>query len=608
MAFATGILFTAVAGICLLGAIVFIHELGHFLVAKACGVRILVFSLGFGPKLFGVRVGHTEYRVSILPLGGYVRMFGDDITEDIAPEDRAVSFLHKPIPMRMAIAAAGPVANFLLPIALFFVLALGVHKVAAPHVGTVLPGEPAATAGILPGDILLSVDDVAVQSFSDVQEYVEVRPRQKVQFKIRRDGVEKTLEIVPRAVAGTNPLALEAEVGRVGIVTSERLPRVHLDQYMDTVAKYLHTGDLVTAVNGVNVDTARAFRDAMLRAPADKPLSLTIAQPATTPDGAPTSRAVTLAPRTDAIPEAITMVQQGVTRDELAYGPTATAIDSTRRILLDEAAQRHRFFGLANLEGTLRRIEPGTAASAAGLSPGDRIVSIDGHPLTHAGEVASRLFERPKDVHVVGVIDGAPFAAASPLPSDDDAGAPTDTDVVATTTESAPLRIVVFRMLPSPKWGMEDFRVFGVEAATAYGPAALVDKDVGVAEAFTTALAQTGGLIRDTVVGIVKLATGQFSVRSMGGPITIFSLAGQAADRGVDDFVFLMAFISVNLGIVNLLPVPVLDGGHLLLFSIEAVRRKRMSLAAQEKLLKVGLLLLGALMALAFFNDVMRIL
>ena len=94
----------------------------------------------------------------------------------------------------------------------------------------------------------------------------------------------------------------------------------------------------------------------------------------------------------------------------------------------------------------------------------------------------------------------------------------------------------------------------------------------------------------------------------MGGPITIFSLAGQAADRGVDDFVFLMAFISVNLGIVNLLPVPVLDGGHLLLFSIEAVRRKRMSLAAQEKLLKVGLLLLGALMALAFFNDVMRIL
>jgi regulator of sigma E protease len=209
---------TLLAGGLLLGVLVFVHELGHFLVAKACGVRVLVFSLGFGPRLFGFRRGDTDYRVSAIPLGGYVRMFGDDVGEEIPEEERHRSFLHKPTLQKSAIAFAGPAANFLLPVALFFALFVGQETTSGTLVGTVVPGEPAAEAGLLPGDRLVEVEGRAVTTFREVQKIVEARPGLETRLVVERDGQRVLLSLVPRGAPSLNPLEQDKELGRVGIM------------------------------------------------------------------------------------------------------------------------------------------------------------------------------------------------------------------------------------------------------------------------------------------------------------------------------------------------------------------------------------------------------
>src|SRR5512144_2412845 len=138
----------------LLGGLIFVHELGHFVTAKLLGVKVLKFSIGFGPRLMGLRRGETEYLLSLLPLGGYVKMAGDDPSQPPDPADRGRGFLEQTPSRRFAIAAAGPVANLLFPMIIY--LALGLAQTgsltAGPTVGTVFPGSPAEAAGLRPGD------------------------------------------------------------------------------------------------------------------------------------------------------------------------------------------------------------------------------------------------------------------------------------------------------------------------------------------------------------------------------------------------------------------------------------------------------------------------
>jgi regulator of sigma E protease len=164
---------TLIAGFILLGVLIFFHELGHFVVAKLCGVRVLTFSLGFGPRLFGVTVGDTDYRISALPLGGYVRMYGDDLHEEVPDEEKHRAFLHRPIPQKAAIAVAGPAANFLLPIVLFFGAALGTETVPQAVVGTVLSGEAAERAGLVRGDKVISANGAPIGDFYELLDVIK---------------------------------------------------------------------------------------------------------------------------------------------------------------------------------------------------------------------------------------------------------------------------------------------------------------------------------------------------------------------------------------------------------------------------------------------------
>jgi regulator of sigma E protease len=219
----------------ILSVVVFIHELGHYLAAKAAGVRIEVFSLGFGPELWGWndRSG-TRWRVSLLPLGGYVKMFGESMpteltgktTDEIAADapkpltaaEKAVAFAHKSLPRRAGIVAAGPAANFVLAwivlAALFVVVG---RPFTPPEIGAVSPGSAAAAAGLQPGDVFERVDGEAVKRFEDVQRIVSASPDRPMTIVVQRGDAEVSVTATPRRSVMTDNFGNHREVGLLGV-------------------------------------------------------------------------------------------------------------------------------------------------------------------------------------------------------------------------------------------------------------------------------------------------------------------------------------------------------------------------------------------------------
>jgi regulator of sigma E protease len=574
---------TILAGGLLLGVLVFVHELGHFLVAKACGVRVLVFSLGFGPRLFGFRRGDTDYRVSAVPLGGYVRMYGDDVGEEVPEEERHRSFLHKPTLQKSAIAFAGPAANFLLPVVLFFALFVGTETTSGTLVGTVVPGEPAAEAGLVPGDRLLEVEGRRVETFREVQKIVEARPGQKTRLLIERGGERLPLVLTPKSTPSLSPLERDKQLGRVGIMPHVQRPFLSVAPGSPAAAAGLKTLDLVTAVDATPV-RSREHLLSLLDERAGAPLTLTVqVQPLAQEEGEPEERTIPLAPAPEegALYHVEAEVSRdGVSDDELTDPKLMALAAKTRAALADEARASARRLGVSSYEGTLHVVEDDTPAGRLGVRRGDRVVTVHGEPVQVGSEVSTRLLGRPDDVHVVGVLD-----------------------------EQGRGRVLAFRLEPEKERGRQDFKTFGAfPGGGTWTDGELVTRQVSVVEATTRAVDETVGMVKMTLKSLWMLVTGQVGMSSLGGPITIVDLAGQAAERGHKSFVTLMAFISVNLAIVNLLPVPVLDGGHLLMFGIEAVSRQRLSTRTRERAVKLGFALLLCLIAVALVNDVLRLL
>ena len=211
----------------ILTVIVFIHEFGHYFVARRCGVRVEVFSIGFGPELFGWTDGAgTRWKFSLLPLGGYVRMFGEggmpgaegEDAREMTAEERAVSFQEKSLARRTAIVSAGPLANFVLAIVVWAVLFATVgQRVTPPNVGTVQSGSAAEEAGLKPGDLIVSIDDKEIERFSDLQRVISVSPGVPLRLGLRRDGRELTLTVTPKLKEITDVLGNRHEVGLIGV-------------------------------------------------------------------------------------------------------------------------------------------------------------------------------------------------------------------------------------------------------------------------------------------------------------------------------------------------------------------------------------------------------
>src|SRR3954465_15719949 len=197
MAFAQSVGFTLLSFALVISVVVFFHELGHLIVGKKLGVKAVRFSIGFGPRLFGFILGETEYRFSALPLGGYVKFAGDNPYEELAPEDRGRGFLEQPPWKKGLIAFAGPAANFVLAIALYFIVFAAPHQELAAQVGYVKPQSPAAVAGLRYGDRVTAIGGEPIQGWSDLQEAIRAHAGQPLQLEIQRQGRPLSLRIVP---------------------------------------------------------------------------------------------------------------------------------------------------------------------------------------------------------------------------------------------------------------------------------------------------------------------------------------------------------------------------------------------------------------------------
>jgi regulator of sigma E protease len=418
---------TLIAFLFVTSVIVFIHELGHFVMARRCGVRVDVFSLGFGPRLLTLRRQGTDYCVSAIPLGGYVKMAGERSGASAAAD----AFSSKTKWQRCQILAAGPAANLILAAVIVAVVAFfdaASFERTSAIVGSVVPGSPAEHAGILPGDLIVSVAGQPTATWNEVEASIGMRPHRQVRLAVRRADQTHAVTVVPQA----DPA--------LGVATIGILPRV---------------------------------------------------------------------------------------------------------------------------EPVVASIAAGGAADRAGLRKGDVITAIDGAPagpslpptprVTGAQAVQVRV-RRDTGQQTVTIIPGD-----------------TDSDLGYSAVTSAAVR---------PVGPLQALRV-GIEWT-----------------------ASTGALVLRTLQGLVR---GDISLAQLTGPVGIAQLAGEAASISWTALFCILALLSVNIGMFNLLPIPVLDGGRMMVLGLEAVMRRDVTPRARRVIAHTGLAMLLLLTVVVFYNDLARL-
>jgi len=532
----------------MLGPLVLIHELGHFVVARLCGVRVLKFSIGFGPtigfgrwKLAWTRHG-TEYVVAWFPLGGFVKMLGelsDDEAPPEVPDARPDETLRaKPLWQKLAILFAGPGMNLLLPVGVFAtLLAVGLPR-AEPVVGLVEPGSPAAAAGIRPGDRVLAVDGTPVQWWDGVDEVLRERPGQSVHLEVERDGREREARLEVGTRSGLDAFGTVGEVGFAGMAHQRLQALIGIpDATAPAAAAGLRSGDRVLSVDGTPVADWVEF----VRAYA----------------GAGTGGTVSL---------------------EVERGPVEEPVTRTLEV---PALGSVKALGVVPASVLIARVSPDSPARQAGLEAGDLLLTADGEPIGSFASFAER----------VRSSEGRPIAITYAR----------DGETRAVTVRPELLEADNGLGIPESRY------LIGVEAAGAMLPGAMgkeVERNPFVA--VPRAFAMTWDVTRTFLQGLGKLLTGEVSHKQLSGPIGIAEIASKAIERGWQAYLSLLVLISINLGVLNLLPIPVLDGGQALLFTVESVKRSPVSLRTRELVQQVGVTMLVLLMGLAFWNDLSR--
>lgn len=211
---------TFLSAIILLGILIFVHELGHFLFAKLMKVRVLKFSLGFGPKVVGKKFGNTEYQISVFPLGGYVKMLGEETDEELNEEERREAYNHQPVWKRVLIVFSGPAFNIFFAAVLFvFIFNYGVPAL-FPDVGEVMKDTPAERAGLKQGDRIIEIQGTGITEWSEMTGIIYKSPGRSLDFKIKRDGKVLGLAITPERKTVKNIFGEEKEIGLIGIKPS----------------------------------------------------------------------------------------------------------------------------------------------------------------------------------------------------------------------------------------------------------------------------------------------------------------------------------------------------------------------------------------------------
>jgi regulator of sigma E protease len=534
----------------LCSVLIFVHELGHFFWAKVFGVKVLKFSIGFGPNVLRIRGRETEYCIGLLPLGGFVKMLEENRQEPVLPEDRGRTFDALSLWKRVIIVLAGPLMNVLFPVLLYFSVFAGTSRFYPPTIGVVLPGHP-AEGKLLPGDRVVAVDGERISMFDQLARAVEVSPGKELKLTVFRGNGYVDVTVIPEEKRIKKPLGIVDVVGEIGVTPSRPAPVVGVSRPDSPAYRAgLRTFDLVTEVRGKAVRTWDDLELA-LRDNHGETVPVTYLRPVMV-QGA-------LGGLLD-----LGVYDAGVA----ALSPDATQGDVVQRT------------GMEPADLYVASVVEGSAEWKADLRPGDRVVEIDGVQVTAWSMLTEQLFAAPERPHTL-------------------------TWVRAGQKRSG---IVELRREDwIDEYGNHEPRFFLRASNWAPTIAQAPIEDAPVIEfAFESAVRETYDVVRFILVGVVRILEGKVSLSTLGGPITVYDVVGSESAKGPSYFVWAMAVISINLGLINLLPIPVLDGGHLLFFAFEALLRRPLPLRVREIASLVGLVLLLSLLGIAFKNDVQR--
>jgi regulator of sigma E protease len=230
------VLYYIIPFIVVLGVLIFFHEFGHFLIAKLCNVKVLKFSLGFGPKVMGKKIGETEYIISAFPLGGYVKMLGEENDGETIPEESHRSFSKQPVVTRIAIAAAGPIFNFILAFILFSgIFLISGYPIMIPEVGQVRPDSPADKSRILKGDIIEYIDGKKINKWGDIKKFIEKSPHKDLHMEIMRGTKRISTIVSPKEEIVKNIFGEEIKSPLIGIVASGNIKELQVGPFQALV-------------------------------------------------------------------------------------------------------------------------------------------------------------------------------------------------------------------------------------------------------------------------------------------------------------------------------------------------------------------------------------
>jgi len=534
---------TVLAFAVLISVIVFIHELGHLLVGKWLGVKAIRFSIGFGPRVWGFQRGETEYRLSLLPFGGYVKFAGDNPLEELAPEDRGRGFLEQPPHRKAAIAVAGPAANFVLAVGILFLLYAFPRIDIAAVVGSVKPGSPAAQAGLRYGDRIVAVDGKPIEGFTSLQEMVGSRAGQATRFTIQRGSQTVDTTVVPGSYDERDPIET-VKRGRIGIMPTPFAAEIAVVSGSAAARAGLRDFDRVVRLAGDPIANYEQLAQRLASLHGPVPIDV-------------------------------------LRRNEVAAPGATLWLEKPIHATLDADGSAS---GIELAHLTLFFVQPGSAAAEAGLRRGDRVVGINGSPVGWWVDDVDRAIKAAKaEPFQMTVRRGTELLTV------------TVRQHMKTARNEAGVRDQIPELGAAP-----DPAVRSVEPT-------MISVHSSLASAFTRSTGEIASMTRKMVLGLQRIAVGRISTEAISGPLTIAEVARKAADAGWKTFLWWMALISLNLGVLNLVPIPVLDGFHVLSAAIEGVRRRPLSLRFREIANLVGVALVLALMLLAVRNDAVRL-
>ncbi|MFZ5438618.1 MAG: RIP metalloprotease RseP [Myxococcota bacterium] len=528
-----------------LGVLVTVHEAGHFFAAKWMNVKVVRFSIGFGPPVFRWRRGETEYQIAALPLGGFVQMAGQQLEDDVSEEDAARSYLGSPWWKRVVISIAGPLANLVFPVVALFFVFLGDATDYTPRVGAVEPGSPAAVAGLRPGDLIVRIDDTPIKTFKELSKIAGASANRELTLVVARDGRNEVLKVTPASVETLDLVDVQRK-GRMGISLAEQATVLGVPAGSTAEAAGLRTFDRVLTLDGQPVRTLRELETSLDKASGRVKLEVV--------------RFRSVSPGVvypEVIPAEVELKEgAGVSRIGAEYG-----------------------------DAYVWEVRPNTPAAAMGIKVGDRFTSVGGQKVHSVGAVEDRMALARKRQLELTWLSGTEErrGTVGPLAPEGNAKycmAPTDFGV----RFGAP--------------GLPMVPLAGDTVTIHFGPA----------EALEASLKKLpeGVMVIGKILSM--LPTGEVPLESMGGPVQIAQVATQTAEQGLDAFLGAMAMVSVNLALVNLLPIPILDGFNILIALWEAIRRRPPSMRVREVTTYVGFAVLALLMVIAFRNDIARLL